>query len=289
MVAIGEFSGGLNGWDGLLPRLRFIARGTGGDFYPHKIENISAADFLLLLNDVELFDYGSFLGYFDEEGSASFYHEFWGSLDSLFGESIPEYGGIIRDVLKDIKSHVEPFWAERHREEWFEERSADQFLVNYARHQKLNLPEVKKFLQIFIFSSDSEWRAHLSVLDTLSIAIISNPLMRLSSSEIEALCWAFTGAEIMLVDDTDVFDTDWDGAPYPTFVDRIVNSHDGWVDVRRYALEKARQRVLDSASYLTEDEATAAIHGLRINPEQGRLSRDALRKMLGTQPPTEIR
>lgn len=269
----------VEGWGKLLPRLRIIARGAYDLFPLEGAEGDPAEKFLFLLNDVELFEYGAAAGIFDQSSVDSFYAETWSVLDVSFGEQAPKYRKLLGAIFQDVRNNVAPFSLEN--------RGGGQFFYHYSRNQKLHLPEVKQFIQVFLFSSEAEWRSYLSILMGLANAMVSNPLIRLSSNEIEAVCWAFSGAERMLEYDGDRYEAESTSGPYPNLIERIANSRYGWVATRRSALDQARQIILDASVFLTEDETTAAVHALRFSPEQGRVSRDALRKMIESQPPTE--
>ncbi|MCW2093070.1 UNVERIFIED_ORG: hypothetical protein M2328_006423 [Rhodococcus erythropolis] len=280
LAEIGEAQYSAGVWTRLLPRLSLIARGSYDYFPLDEIESAPGAKFLLLLNDVELFEYGAAVGYFDNSSVDSFYVEIWRFLDAFFGEQASEHRKLVNGMFKDVRGNVALLGLEG--------RSGDQFLRAYSRDQKLYLPETKRFVQIFLVSSEAEWGSHLSILIGLSNAIVSNPLIRLSSTEIEAVCWAFSGAEIMLYDDADKDVVGLTSGPYRNLIERIVNAPYGWIAVRRYALHHARRRISDAVTYLTEDEVVAAIHTLRIDPKQESISREDLRKMIEAQPPTEI-
>lgn len=236
---------------------RLVTRG-GEDEPPDDVDPASAVDLLLLLNELELFNFGSRVGYFNDasEGRIEAFRrevkDYVSSLDQRWYGLSFQFDQTLRSLDKDYTWDVVGE---------LEVKGYDLFIDRFSRNQSLNSTEVKKTLEVLIFSTNDEWGYEIQAVRTLASALIEDPTLRLSDSEVDELSWALSGTDLLL-DSEEGFGFI---SEFPNVVEKIILNERGYAFRRRVELVAARQEIFDSTSRLDTDEVVAALRMLQTN------------------------
>ncbi len=236
---------------------RVVARQGDGE-PPVEVDPGNAVDLLLLLNEIELFNFGLRVGYFSDNSQGrieAFRREvknYVSSLDSHWDGYSDQFDETLKVVDKD---HT---WD---AVDDLQLNGYDLFIDRYSRNRNLNSIEVKETLEVLIFSTVEEWQEKIETVRTLASALIEYSTLRLSDSEVDELSWALSGADLLLDSEEGYGFV----SQFPNLVEKIILNEQGYAFRRRVELVAARQRIFDSTSRLDTDEVITALRTLQEN------------------------
>ncbi|MGV0152914.1 hypothetical protein ACSW29_06210 [Rhodococcus sp. GB-02] len=236
---------------------RVVARQSDGE-PPEDVDPGNAVELLLLLNELELFNFGLRVGYFSdnsEDRIEAFRREvknYVSSLDSYWDGHSDQFDETLKIVNKDYTWDVV---------DELQVNGYDLFIDRYSRNRNLNSIEVKETLEVLIFSTNEEWSEKIETVRKLAGALVEDSTLRLSDSEVDELSWALSGADLLLDGEQEYGFV----SQFPNLVEKIILNEQGYAFGRRVELVAARQRIFDSTSRLGVDEVVAALRTLQTN------------------------